>query len=1065
LDNTPDEKLDAAIAEYFAAIDRGEAIDAVSLARRHGLPGKALDRFLTEERRVADWFGAFNSDTPPGGVIDDPRGVHIGDYRLIGELGRGGMGIVYEAEQLSLGRIVALKVLPRSPVIEEARLTRFNSEARAVARLEHPNIVPIYAAGFFGHTPCIAMKRINGEPLSRWLARKLSELDEESLKLKQDRYRFAACCAHQVAEALDHAHQRGVIHRDVKPSNLLIDVSNKVWITDFGLAKAVDGADETATGTVIGTLRYMSPEQASGDIRAVDHRTDVYSLGATLYELLALRPPYDFSESARVFASLAAGDRPLALRQLAEGIPIDLETIVDKAMRLEAHDRYGSAAELAEDLRRFIAGLPILARPATAYELLAKWLRNHTAAVTGSALALLLTILALTYGLFLLNAERLRAERALGQSKQMLYVADVHGAYDAYHNGWRHEARSLLDRHRTLGGNADPRGVEWRLLDALLPSHEEVLLGNHTGAANELAVFPGGKRVVSVGDDGFARIFATTGGKVREIEIGNEPLHSVAVSPDGRFLAVAGLSLHLCDLRSGRPPKTIVTFPYNIESLAFSPDGRTIAVTVRYHETCLIDLDGHVLARSRNDSRGESIQFTADGGLLTPNRLATASGKGLGVADIWGTPLQGSPRTLRCAPSEEPQHAITLSYAVGKDRLMVGCGYQSGAHLLNAATGEVLASSTPGRDQMTSLTVSGGQVATGFSDGAVSIHSLTDDRTTATIALQSAFRAHAGIVMSLGFIAPDRLVSCGADGRVLLWNLRLGDGSRSLPQLFGRNDNVLVSAASRDIAVLSETGLTLIDRDSATSSFIDAPNSIAAALGRHAGEYALLQDSPPILRYRSAATHTSWDAPVPPEPWCVAFAGDGETIVAAGGNRLLSLNTQSGKSLGDRRWNGIITTACGVSGGVAIGGAPPFIEIDALRGGPIRQLPCESNTTCLAASDDGQLLASGHGDSLIRLWDVASGHQRAELTGHSQWVLRVAFSADSKTLFSSSVDGTIRMWAIESERPYGMAVRLYPNRVSRPSFDLRGDNLAILLPQANGSSRLTFWDLSSRRGQ
>ncbi|HET8645118.1 MAG TPA: serine/threonine-protein kinase, partial [Vicinamibacteria bacterium] len=328
------------------------------------------------------------------------------------EVGRGGMGIVYEAEQVSLRRRVAVKVLPARKLTEAAALDRFRRESRVAARLHHTNIVPVYAVGEHEGLHYYAMQFIQGQGLDVVIAelRRQREAAPETpgpnpdltASLAQEletgrpaadaqaetkvhsgtgtagssvlsglggtepgapahvRYfRSVARVGVQVAEALAHAHAHRVLHRDIKPSNLLLDTQGAVWVTDFGLAKSEDGGDLTVTGDIVGTLRYMAPERFGGQ---ADERSDLYSLGLTLYELLTLRPAFAAPSKAQLIEQILH-DEPARPRALDARIPRDLETVVLKAMAREPKDRYQSAQELADDLGRFLGGRPILARP------------------------------------------------------------------------------------------------------------------------------------------------------------------------------------------------------------------------------------------------------------------------------------------------------------------------------------------------------------------------------------------------------------------------------------------------------------------------------------------------------------------------------------------------------------------------------------------------------------------------------------------------------------------------------------------------------------------------------
>ena len=285
----------------------------------------------------------------------------LGDYEILEEIGRGGMGVVYRARQRTLDRIVALKVLPLASLADSHQLTRFHNEARAAATLQHPHIVPVYSVGEERGVHYYAMQYIAGPTLAQMLEQlradefpNAADSEREAAPQKggiataiiNDRRsspatycRSVAGWAWQVADALSNAHQHGILHRDIKPGNLLLDETGNIWITDFGLARLELGTTITSAGAVVGTLRYMSPEQAAGNSSIVDHRTDIYSLGVTLYEALTLQPAHAGNSRGELLQRIATSISPNP-RSIDATIPVDLETIVLKAMQKEPGDRY-----------------------------------------------------------------------------------------------------------------------------------------------------------------------------------------------------------------------------------------------------------------------------------------------------------------------------------------------------------------------------------------------------------------------------------------------------------------------------------------------------------------------------------------------------------------------------------------------------------------------------------------------------------------------------------------------------------------------------------------------------
>jgi tRNA A-37 threonylcarbamoyl transferase component Bud32 len=336
-----------------------------------------------------------------------PVGRRVGDYELLGELGRGGMGVVYRARHTKLGRVAALKMIRAGELAAAGERDRFAAEAQAAATLDHPNIVSIHDVGEQDGRPYYAMRLIEGESLAAALPR-----------LKGDGRR-AAALVEAVARAVDFAHRRGVLHRDLKPANILIDAAGEPHVTDFGLAKRFEADSRlTATGTVMGTPAYIPPEQASGKRGEVSTASDVYAIGAILYELLCGRPPFRGETAGDILYQVleAEPERPSSV---AEGVDADLETIALKCLEKEPGRRYASALELADDLARWRAGEPIAARPATRLERARKWARRHpgVAALAGTLVMVIVASFAAVVGLWREAARQ--AENAREQARAL----------------------------------------------------------------------------------------------------------------------------------------------------------------------------------------------------------------------------------------------------------------------------------------------------------------------------------------------------------------------------------------------------------------------------------------------------------------------------------------------------------------------------------------------------------------------------------------------------------------------------------------------------------------------
>jgi serine/threonine protein kinase len=445
---TPDDLADdprvlAAAREYLADLEAGRTPDRQAYLGRHPELADALAECLDGIDLAHAAGVAMRPAAPP--LAEFPA-EPLGDFRIVREVGRGGMGVVYEAVQLSLGRRVALKVLPFASALNPRQLQRFQTEAHAAAQLHHSNIVPVYAVGCERGVHFYAMQLIDGKPLDEVIREARGEPVAPSGGTTIDYragptapntaptgtatragrgrevYRAAARLAVQAADALDYAHEAGVVHRDVKPANLLLDARGTVWVTDFGLAQVSADAGMTQTGDVFGTLRYMSPEQAAGRRVDVDHRTDVYSLGATLYELLTLTPAFPGQDRQTVLHQILHDD-PKPLRQLDRAIPVELETIVLKVLAKAPADRYATAGEMAADLRRFLDERPILARRPSLIDRGRKWVRRHPAVVRAVVLLLVFGVIGLAVSTVLIDRERDRAQRRAKEAEERFQLA------------------------------------------------------------------------------------------------------------------------------------------------------------------------------------------------------------------------------------------------------------------------------------------------------------------------------------------------------------------------------------------------------------------------------------------------------------------------------------------------------------------------------------------------------------------------------------------------------------------------------------------------------------------
>ncbi|MEZ5967135.1 MAG: serine/threonine-protein kinase [Planctomycetota bacterium] len=378
-------------------IDRLTDALGAFLDRRGDASGESDDAFLARHGHLRDLLEPMLD--PPEDIARAPgeRPRFLGDYRVVREIGRGGMGVVYEAQQLSIPRRVALKVLPPHFTLSARRIERFRREAAAAGRLRHPGLVQIYEVGESAGTHFFAMEFVEGKSLAHVLCEVVERgggpADVDLGVAGGGAYltQVAEVVA-QIAETLAFAHENGIVHRDVKPQNVLIASDRRVRVVDFGLAKDVDLGSLSRSGEFAGTPHYVSPEQASGRA-SVDHRSDVFSLGVVMYQLLTLDLPFDGESTQQVLLAVGT-EEPRAPRQVNRAVPVDLETVCLKAIAKDPGRRYQTAAEMAADLRRFLRGEAILARPVGFVERSVRFARRHRAASAAAGLALILLLAA-----------------------------------------------------------------------------------------------------------------------------------------------------------------------------------------------------------------------------------------------------------------------------------------------------------------------------------------------------------------------------------------------------------------------------------------------------------------------------------------------------------------------------------------------------------------------------------------------------------------------------------------------------------------------------------------------
>jgi eukaryotic-like serine/threonine-protein kinase len=956
---------------------------------------------------------AFAADISAGGLPELPR---LGDYELLDEIARGGMGVVYRARQLSLQRIVAVKVMMSGPFSGPDFLRRFQTEAEAIAALRHPNIVTIFEVGQRNGTHFLAMEFVEGKSLS------------EIVRDQPLAARRAADYLRTIALAVQHAHERGVLHRDLKPSNILLDVFDQPRITDFGLAKFLDRDGEpTIPGSVLGSPNFIPPEQAAGEFSKIGAHSDVYSLGAILYQLITARPPFQGETLTQILAQVQ-GAEPVAPAKLNPSVPLDLQTICLKCLQKEPARRYATARALAEDLELFLAGKAIRARPVSFAEILWLWCKRRP------ALALLIVALHLVFAAGLagilfewhranLHAQgetqlRQVAEKSAETTRLNLYAADVALAGHVLQEGDFGRARRTLDRLRPRRGETDLRGFEWRYLSNLCQGEQLATLGRHEWIVTCVAFAPDGKTVASGGLGGAVKIWDAEKFTCRQtLNICTDAVWSVAFTPDGGELMIAHTSG--VELRDTVSWQMRTNFPGRLASL--SRDGQLLAVSESspffWDETGAVTLWNRVT--------GERLRT-----FVEPGRVPALSpdGKFLAVAtETNGIRLYEtvSGTLLHYWPTMKPVWSLHFSPDGGE---LLSAGW-SGDVSIWRTTGDF----TPRGFSDGVFTVWDADFSP---DGKTIVTTCSDQtirfRNRVTLEPQSSLRGHESEVWCAAF-APDgkRMVTGGKDQNVMLWSTAVAPVQKEIAHenavrpIFSPDGThlVTVNPAPRGAYSLWQmTNRALVAEDLAGRRIVvgfsrDGKSLVAFTEGARALEFWSPRANAP------ARTVTLQGLP--------ADAGKFAFWGMSPGREFFFAIDRTGAA---RVWN----VADGTLQKTFAGPAAPirnamlsprgeFLAVSVERENEVWLFNGANGKTFHLAghhdfvsgldfSPDGTMLATGSMDGSIRLWRTADGACTGEFPGHLQETTAVAFSPDGRTLASVGEGESLKLWHLPTMR-------------------------------------------------
>jgi len=987
-------------------------------------------------------------------------GAKIGRYELLELIGEGGMGLVYMAQQKKpVRRKVALKIM--KPGMDSKQvIARFEAEKQALAVLDHPNIAHVFDAGTTKEgRPYFVMEHVRGVSITRYC-------DENKLSIEKRLRLFE-----QVCEGIHHAHQKGIIHRDLKPSNILVSVHGDravPKIIDFGIAKAVkqpltDKTFVTFQGQLLGTPEYMSPEQVDLVTQDIDTRSDIYSLGVVLYELLAGVLPFEresfanlgFDEVQRTIreqepaspstrltslgekAKTIADSRDTHVVALARCLQRELEWIPLKAMRKDRCRRYRSASEMADDVRNYLNGLPLIAGPETAVYRAKKFVQKHTGSVATVAIIALAIILGLVFSTVMyLRAEgarkdqaiataeavdakeqeataRLQAQEALEreqiahkQTEKALYVNRVNLASNYHLN----DNMSLMPGQlRACPG--DLRGWEWYYLWSV-SHHALMTIRGHDKGVSDVTFSPDGKRIASCGRELLA---------IRDFE---SEVRAVAFSLDGRKIVSGDQygGMAMWDAQSGKKIMTLVGHTKRINDIAFSPDGRRIASAGRDHMIKVWDASDGSKVMTLKGHTGPvcSVAFSRDGKRIVSGSKDGApkvwdAETGSELMTLWGhegwiysavfSPdgrriVSGSTaNTLKVWDAEGGKEAMTLSGHEGwvtsvafspDGKRVISGSWDKTLRVWDAESGEELMI-LRGHDESigpVAFSPDGNRIVSGSRDSTIKVWDAETSRHE-----EMTLRGHDGSVWAVASSADGRRCASGsADKRLKVWDTESG---REIMTLEGHAGEVRCLAFNPDGSRIVSSGGwadTSQQVDDKTLRVWDAQSGAELMILRgHEDWIRSVAFSPDGRRIASCSrdeTVRVWDAATGKElltldghhdgVWSVAFSPDNKRIVSGASNRRLKVwDAEDGTDL------------------MTLGEHYEYVR-------------------SVAFSPDGRRIVSGSNDDTLKVWDAESGEELMTLHGHKKEVCSAAFSPDGRRIVSGSNDGTVKVWDAES---------------------------------------------------